>query len=195
MRRDRVRFNIRRRLAGLSLDDVGELLRINTDRGAGRELAASVLGEPDPVASIEDLKDALRVALNRGPDLRVVFRELAVGELVAGRAGRNVRWTRIILDLTLRGLSEAVGQSIAYWSEFERDEKRAERAIASSLSEDQADRLGFLMKFAALRLGGLFPSSALPFVDDPAIERDYHLDPEHVRARAAELGVTIKEGV
>jgi len=161
--RDGERFTIRRRLAGLTLDDVGELLKINTDRGAGRELAATVLGTPDPLRSIDDLRDALRTALNKGPDLRVVREELLDGELVPGRAGRAVRWTRIILGITLREWTEIGGHSTGYWSVFEREEDRATRALErGSIGERELALIGDRMYQAAVRLGELFPSKALP---------------------------------
>jgi hypothetical protein len=152
-------FTIRRRLAGLSNEDVGRLLNMTPDR------AGELLGERGAFAELSELRCELRTALNKGPDLRVVYRELLEHELVPGRAGRNVRWTRIVLDSTLCEWGREIGKSGGWWSKFERDEALAERCLArGSLSEDQIMMISLDMELAGKRLAELFPSAALPLL-------------------------------
>lgn len=150
-------FTIRRRLAGLSNADVGKLLKMSPDR------AGELLGETGVFAELSELRCELRTALNKGPDLRLVYRELSEGALIPGRSGRVVRWTRIVLDITLREWSELAGRSTAFWSIFERDECYAEAAFArDSISEDQIMIISRHMMLAGRRLAELFPSATRP---------------------------------
>lgn len=183
MRTNSTRFTIRRRLAGLSCEEVGRLLRMTPDR------AGELLGERGAFGDLHELRSELRIALNNGPDLRVVYRELKEGALIPGRSGRTVRWTRIILDITLREWTELAGRSTSFWSIFEREEDYAEAAFArGSISEDQIGTISEQMQRAADRLGELFPSAALPLTGSM-------FDSEPARAAAKKIIETAREGL
>ena len=161
-------FTIRRRLAGLTLEDVGQLLDITRERvwQLGKQYAAC--------HDLSELRSDLRVALNKGPDHRVVYQELKRGWVVKGCVGRNVRWTRIILDITLLEWAADFGHSGTWWSKFERDEDRAWRAVAlGSISYLTTLRIGPKLNEAAHRLAELFPSATLPRLQghDPTASR------------------------
>lgn len=155
-------FRIRRKLAGLSCADIGDLLKMNPDR------AGELLGDRGAFKDLHELRCKLRTALNRGPDLRVVHVELAQGELVPGRAGRDVRWARTILNQSLRQWSAAAGHSVFWWSTFERDEKVAFAAIArGSLDATAVAFIRTRMCEAAEKLAGLFPYATSPLTRRP----------------------------
>jgi hypothetical protein len=150
-------FRIRRKLAGLTNADIGELLHMNPDR------AGELLGGRGAFKDLHELRCELRSALNCGPDLRRVHAELSQGELVPGRAGRDARWARTILDQTLRQWSAEAGHSVCWWSIFERDELAASHALESeSLATHEVQWVGGRMKEAAEKLAALFPYTTAP---------------------------------
>jgi len=152
-------FRIRRQLAGLTNADVGRLLHINPNR------ASELLTDTGAFKDLHELRCELRSALNRGPDLRRVHAELSQGELVPGRAGRDARWARTILDQTLRQWSAEAGHSIYWWSIFERDELAASHALErESLATHESEWVGWRMKEAAEKLAALFPYATAPLV-------------------------------
>lgn len=147
------RFRIRLWLAGLTSADVGPLLGLTRDR------ASALIGDRGAFVDQPELRAKLRDALEQGPDLQHVYSALATAALVPGRAGRDVRWTRIVLHIPLRAWSSDLGYSTCWWSEFERDETVATAALAGGRLTSRSRReIKKHMKCAAAMLVRLFPS-------------------------------------
>ena len=147
-------LRVRLRIAGLSKTAVGRIL------GCGRDRVSEFLDDREDFREFSEFLRRLRPALKAGPDLRAIYAALVAGYLLPGTAGRDVRWTRLVLGIPLVEWCEEFGFSTWWWSVVERDEDR----MTIALEEESLERrtlwaVEVRMVEAAVMLGRLCPES------------------------------------
>lgn len=146
------RLRIRVALAGLTFKEAGELLDLSPDR------AAELIGDRGAFHELHELRCELRAKLNMGPDLRAVYRTLIIGRLTPATAGRDIRWVRTILGVSLQTWVHRHGHSTWWWSKFETEEGRAGTLLLDgALGERERFSLEVELLDAASKLVRLFP--------------------------------------
>lgn len=147
-------LRIRAALTGVTGSKLGELLGITTSQA--HELLSDRCAVPDSSERKHQARDQLRA---RAPNLTEVYRALIQDELRPDTAGRDVRWTRLIMGICLRAWSRAIGLSSWWWSEFETKPEHAAAALeAGRLTLEQIFDVESRMLEAGVRLALVVPS-------------------------------------